>query len=363
MRIFLIGGGSMARNVVFLLLPRFNMMTLNALLEPMRIANYLSPDRVYDHVFYSFDNVEMTASNGLTVRAEGPPPEIKDRETRIFVMGSWGAWNYDNAAMIAWLRRHHRYGISICAVETASYICARAGVFNRKETTVHWSCMVGFLEQYPETEVKEQLFTIDGKVMSCAGGTAGFDLMLTLIQMDHGERLAGEISDQIMHHPVRPAAAPQRMTHGRGLETVSYIVRDAIGLMEMNISEPMTVPEVADHIGVSQRKLERLFKHTMGCSVVQYSLLMRLQHARVLLIATDMGVRQIAVASGFNSLSHFAYAFKKCFERRPSEYRQAWPENDASPSWPGTLSKFLDSLERRTKLKHGVENAMDPDPV
>jgi hypothetical protein len=47
-------------------------------------------------------------------------------------------------------------------------------------------------------------------------------------------------------------------------------------------------------------------------------------------------------------LSHFAFAFRKCFDRRPSDYRQAWPSMDATPSWPGTLTQYLESLNQRT---------------
>ena len=62
-------------------------------------------------------------------------------------------------------------------------------------------------------------------------------------------------------------------------------------------------------------------------------------------------VRDIAAASGFNTLSHFSFAFGKCFGRRPSDYRQAWPKEDSTPSWPGTLSAFLETLQHRHKAK------------
>jgi AraC family carnitine catabolism transcriptional activator len=116
----------------------------------------------------------------------------------------------------------------------------------------------------------------------------------------------------------------------------------------------MTVPAIAAELGVSQRQLERQFKANIGCTVVQFGLLLRLQHARVLLLATDLSVREIATASGFNTLSHFANSFGKCFGRRPSDYRQAWPEQDATPSWPGTLSRFLETLEARANAKPGT---------
>jgi len=120
----------------------------------------------------------------------------------------------------------------------------------------------------------------------------------------------------------------------------------------------MTVPEISHQIGLSQRQLERQFQKEMGCSVVQFGLLMRLQHARVLLISTDLGVREISTAAGFNSLSHFAFAFKKCFGKRPSDYRQAWPEQEAEPHWPGTLARFLDTIEAKRRLARGPSSGV-----
>jgi AraC family carnitine catabolism transcriptional activator len=153
---------------------------------------------------------------------------------------------------------------------------------------------------------------------------------------------------------VRVSNAPQRQTLGRGTETLPPGVRIAVDLIEANISEPLPVPDIAQHVGISQRQLERQFNQTMGCSVVQFGLLLRLQHARVLLISTDLSVRDISAASGFNSLSHFAYAFRKCFGRRPSEYRQAWPEREDAPTWPGTLSKYLDTLQVNQRMRAGT---------
>ncbi len=81
---------------------------------------------------------------------------------------------------------------------------------------------------------------------------------------------------------------------------------------------------------------------------MQFGTLVRLQHARVLLIATKLTVREIATATGFNALSHFASAFRKCFDRRPSDYRQGWRPSEATPSWPGTLTSYLETLQHRT---------------
>lgn len=335
-----------ARNVAFLVIPRFNLMTVMAMIEVLRIANYLSESPLYSWDLLSFDGEEIAASNGFSVRVTAPDDRIRRGET-IFVHGSWNAESYTNPRALAWIRRQARAGARLGSVELGCYMLARAGLLDGRRVTTHWSWLSGFAERFSEIEVTEKLYTIDQQVLTCAGGLAGADLMLRLVGDDHGDRLAGEIADQMLHNPIRPADAPQRRTLGRGPETLPAVVRDAISLIEKSIADPVPVPEIAAALGLSQRQLERRFKAAIGCTVVQFGLLLRLQHARVLLIATDLSVREIATASGFNTLSHFASAFGACFGKRPSDYRQGWPDREATPSWPGTLSKFLDALESR----------------
>ena len=240
----------------------------------------------------------------------------------------------------------------ICGVELGSYIVARAGLLDGKLATIHWSWLNGFKENFDRVEVEENLFTLDRKVMTCSGGLAGVDLMLRLIEEINGSSFSGEIADQMLHHPIRSAASPQRGTMGRSTETMRPLLREAMTLIENNIEEPLTVPQIAFFLGVSQRQLERQFKKNVGCTVVQFGLLKRLQNARLLLISTDMSIRQIATASGFNTMSHFAFSFGKFFGRRPSDYREAWPKEEPAPTWPGSLSDFLDTLNGTPPKDH-----------
>lgn len=339
-------GNSPTARICCVLLPRFNMLNLSGLLEPTRIANYLSQSPLYQASYHSADGTVIVSSTGLSVDCT-PIPERLDRRDLIVVLGSWGSEHYRNPALFSWLRKRARDGIRICSVDIGAYVLANAGLLAGKQATLHWSCLPGFQEQYPNIETVEQLFTIDGNILTCSGGTAVIDLMLHLVQEAHGEALAGEVSDQMMHHPVRPQDNRQRVTLGRSTDMLPRTIRATADLIENHISEPLSVPEIARRVGLSQRQLVREFSKVMGCSVVQFALLVRLQHARTLLVTTKMSVRDISAASGFNSLSHFAFAFKKCFGKRPRDYRLAWPEQDDEPHWPGTLARYLDALEQR----------------
>ena len=75
--------------------------------------------------------------------------------------------------------------------------------------------------------------------------------------------------------------------------------------------------------------------------------------ARGLAMRTGRGVfgrllNGFGLPTGFNALSHFASAFRKCSDRRPSDYRQGWAPSEPAPSWPGTLTGYLETLQQRT---------------
>ena len=76
----------------------------------------------------------------------------------------------------------------------------------------------------------------------------------------------------------------------------------------------------------------------MGCSIVQISQILRLEHARTLLVSTRLSILDISVASGFNSVSHFSQSFRRYYQKKPSHYRKAWPERATQPLWIGKFT-------------------------
>ena len=334
-------------HVSFVLIPRFNMMTLTMLMEPMRIANYLAPHKLYEWDFRATATGQVPASNGLNISCHHIEEEGLPRPNIIAVCGSWGAEHLDDPLLFRWLRRCARAQAQMIAVELGIYAFANAGLITGQKVTTHWSMMAGLAEAYPTLEVVEQLYSMDKPVMTCAGGTAGLDLMLNIVGRKNGDQLAAEIANQVIHHPRRPPEALQRHAIGGKHNDVHQNVRAAITLLEARIEDPAPVPRVCRELGVSQRKLERLFKRDIGCTIVQYSKLLRLQYARVLLSSSRMSIREVSAASGFNSMSYFSQSFLQAFGKKPSEYRQAWPEQDAAPSWPGTVYSFLQAARKK----------------
>ena len=325
----------------FALIPRFNMMALTATIEPLRIANYISGQPLYEWEFLAPDGDQVTASNGMAL-----PTLPLGREARwasVFVCGSWNSQQYHSREFFGWLRRMERMGVALGAMDIGVYILARAGLLNGYRATIHWYCQRAFAEEFPAVTVGEGLYVIDRGRTTIAGGIAGLDTMLDTVRRDHGDQLALEVADQVMHHPIREADAPQRHALGGHRQIAHPILRRAIVAMEGHLDEPLAIPELAALAGVSQRRLERLFRKHMGTSAIGYYRMLRLELARVLLTHTTMSIRDVSVACGFASLSHFAKSFAGQFGKRPSAYREAWPATETVPIWPGISTSLMEA--------------------
>ncbi len=326
----------------FVLIPRFNMMALAATIEPLRVANYLSGGPLYAWDFLAPRGGRIKASNGMQLDA-APLPDNGSRSDTVFVCGSWDSEHYEDSELFSWLRRQDRLGVRLGALDIGAYILARAGLLSGHRVAMLWYCIRAFSETYPDIDAEECLFVVDGTRTTIAGGTAGLDTMIEDVKRRHGPRLAHEVADHILHHPIRGAGSAQRSALGGHQEIIHPVLRAAITVMENHVEDPLSMPEIAARVRVSQRQLERHFRKHVGRSAIGYYRLLRLQYARVLLTNTYLSIREISVACGYSSLSYFAKSFAEQFGKRPREYRTAWPDTEPAPVWPG-LSTSLSEI-------------------
>tara|TARA_R110002167_G_scaffold212382_2_gene416987 strand:+ start:15 stop:734 length:720 start_codon:yes stop_codon:yes gene_type:complete len=213
-----------------------------------------------------------------------------------------------------------RTGAEIGALCTGGHVLARAGLLNGHRCTIHWENLEGFAEDFPDIEVSEQLFEVDGKRFTSAGGTAAADMMLHLIAMQHGHELAGEVAEQIIHERIREHGEHQRMSLPARIGVRHPKLLQIIERMQQNLEEPLGRSDLAREANLSTRQLERLFRKYLNRSPARYYLELRLHKARLLLLQTNMSVMNAALACGFVSASHFTKCYRSFFGRTP--YRE-----------------------------------------
>jgi AraC-like DNA-binding protein len=98
-------------------------------------------------------------------------------------------------------------------------------------------------------------------------------------------------------------------------------VEKAKNYMLANFDQNIGLHQLAEHCCVSLFHFSRIFKAVMKVTPHQYLSDIRLNHARILLENTKYPVTQIALQCGYNSVEHFATAYKQRFESTPSESR------------------------------------------
>jgi transcriptional regulator GlxA family with amidase domain len=306
----------------FLMIPQFSMIAFSAAIEPLRLANYLTGQELYRWVLISRDGGLEKASNGIAVRIDYALADAPVLPTVVVCSGVDGHW-YDDRHVMAWLRRIAAKGITIGSVCTASHILARAGLLQGYRCTTHWENLAGFSETFQEIEATGELFTIDRNRFTCAGGTAAVDLMLHRIAATHGERLAVEVAEQMLHDKIRPGSVLQRTTvqPNPGIEQGELLA--AIVLMQDNIEEPLDLLTLSNRLNQSRRNVERLFRKHLNCSPARYYLGLRLKRARQLLCQTKMSVMEVAISCGFVSATHFSKSYHDYFGVPPRSDQQS----------------------------------------
>jgi AraC family transcriptional regulator, regulatory protein of adaptative response / DNA-3-methyladenine glycosylase II len=103
------------------------------------------------------------------------------------------------------------------------------------------------------------------------------------------------------------------------------LAQSAAGLIEDGRLGDARLPDLARHLGVTDRHLRRVFQLEFGVSPVEYAQTQRLLLAKHLLTDTDMSVLDVAMASGFASLRRFNHLFSTRYRMTPAELRRKAP--------------------------------------
>jgi transcriptional regulator GlxA family with amidase domain len=308
--------------IAFMLVRHFSMIAFTAAIEPLRLANRESGDKLYEWRLHSVDGGPVEASNGVRVGVDHSFAEARNVDS-VVVCAGVDVQAIDHGKLIAATRRLVKFGAAPGAVCTGAYVLAKAGLLDGYRATIHWENLPGMRADFPDLDLGEDLFEIDRDRFTCAGGTAAADMMLSLISRDHGQRLSAAVTEQLIHHRIRDAGERQRIDLRTRLGAAPPKLVRVVSLMEQSIERPLPVNEFAASVALSDRQLERLFWKHLGRTPTRHYLTIRLEHACQLLRQTAMPILAVAMASGFNSASHFSKSYAEHFGRSPSAERKA----------------------------------------
>ena len=317
----MIGAANQSARIGFYLVPQFSMIAFASVIEPLRMANQLTGQTLYEWALVSSQGEAVQCSNGIKIDVDYAAGN-REKFDAVFVCSGVNIHLVNDEAGIQWFRQLDKAKTVLGAVCTGTYLLAKAELLNERRCTIHWENLASTREQFPHLVISPELFEIDNDRYTCAGGTAPMDMLLCEIRNKHGADLATRISEQYMCERIRDQNDRQRVPLTQRIGASQPKLSEAVSLMEANIEEPMTLDELSHHVGLSRRQLERLFQRYLHCVPTRYYLELRLERARQLLLQTSMPIVDIALACGFISAPHFSKCYRDTFSIPPRDERR-----------------------------------------
>lgn len=211
--------------------------------------------------------------------------------------------------------------VSIC---TGAFVVAAAGFFDGRRATTHWRQADEFRRLFPTVVLDESvLFVDEGDVLSSAGLAAGIDLCLHIIRRDHGAAVANRVARYCVVPPWREGGQAQfieRQVPDGGERSTAATRHWASG----NLTEPLSVAQLAAHAGMSTRTFSRRCREETGLSPGAWVLQRRVGYARELLETRGLSIDEVAERSGLGSADNLRHHLRREIGMSPSAYRKTF---------------------------------------
>lgn len=107
-------------------------------------------------------------------------------------------------------------------------------------------------------------------------------------------------------------------------EKSDLVIDAAKRYINLSYANRIALEDISEHTGVSPAHLSRKFRQVMHMTVSDYIRMVRVEHAKTLLIKSDYTITQIAEQCGFSECTYFSYVFNKIVKTSPLKFRKMY---------------------------------------
>ena len=129
--------------VTLLVFSGASIMCVASAIDPLRAANRISGETLFDFRIVSVTGEAPVTTCGLPVAVGGrfDPAETTDM---LVIMAGFGTQGYATASLLAGIRRTARNARACGGVEAGTWLVGRAGLLEGRAATTHWEDHGGF---------------------------------------------------------------------------------------------------------------------------------------------------------------------------------------------------------------------------
>lgn len=228
------------------------------------------------------------------------------------------------APEIALLRELHLRGVKIAGACSGSFLLAETGLLDGHRATCSWWLAAAFRLRYPAVRLEADAMVIEDNGLYTAGGASSIQaLMLRLIEQAGGAELAQQTARLLLIDPERQSQAPyvSKALMERPRHSLS---EKAEHFLQHELHHEISVGQLAEVCGTSERSLLRHFRSHHGVSPLEHIQHLRVERAKALLESTHLSFDEIVERCGYNDSASFRKLFKRATAMTPGDYRERY---------------------------------------
>ena len=270
----------------------------------------------YKPIVVGLTGKSFISESGLHFRADVAAGHTPQFDT-IIIPGGKGLRQAETRQRAGqWLATQAGQTRRIAAVSTGIYALAQSGLADGRHVTTHWRFSRDLAQRFPKLRISRSVaFLKDEAFYSSAGGTAGIEMTLALIQEDYGGEVARSVARELVMRLRPPGVGGDDFQPAIYQADPSERVAELPAWILGHLHERMTVDTLAERTCLCPRHFSRLFKQIFECTPADFVEELRLSEARRRLLGLRTTVESVAESVGFRSSD----AFRRAFERRVGE--------------------------------------------
>ena len=314
--------------IVFLLFPKTHLLDLSGPAQVFYEANQLGGQRF--QVIFAAAGGSVCTEQGLVLA------NTVDPQTLALGKGDWlcvpgfdflsftrGELDAAIQQMTDWVYRQRKNGAYLGSICSGAFALAKMGLLDQVQCTTHWKCLHYARTHFPKAKfLDDRLYVFDREVFTSAGMTAGIDMALSLVEKWRSPLLAAKIAQEMVINVRRAETKDQKNTFLDFVNHFNEEVYRAQEILDNHLDVRFTVSDLAKMMSVSERHLARLFKHHTGQTILAYRNRLRLQLGEQLLMNSEMMVKEIAAACGYESSRQFIRLWNEHKRVSPEVFRR-----------------------------------------
>lgn len=220
------------------------------------------------------------------------------------------------------LRHMNLRGVPLVASCCGTFLLAEAGLLDGRRATSSWWLDAVFRKRYPQVQLDvEKMIVEDGDVTTTGASTAVLGYVLQLIARRVDPALAQHTARIMLIDPDRQSQAPyislaltERPRHSLSEKAEHFLHRE--------LHRELSIAELAQHCGTSERSLLRHFRQHYDSSPLAHIQHLRVERAKALLETTLLSFEEIVERCGYSDASSFRKLFKRATSLTPADYRE-----------------------------------------